>query len=662
MKQTENMDIIIPISLKDPKASIQRILMLHKKYGYTHFTLTALSKGWRATSYPPREHYIEVAEQFKSVKDALRDYHLTIGWFMTLSIKSGPSKDFTAIVRQDGTAHPFASCPLDPAFTKRLSEDVALFAKISKPDFIFIEDDFSISAASGCFCEKHLEEFAKREEKYYSREELVNIFSLSDDASLALQKRWNALKKDTLVSLAGALRQEVDKESPEIPMGCMQSGGCDKDGNSVFDIAKALAGPRHTPFIRPYGAFYCGVTTKEMPQKLYHPLHTKQHAPNHFICLQEADSYPHTRFYTAAKHMKSMMGAMLSYGFDGALFFLGQGLDDPYEDPAYIEMFAKEKGRFGALHAKVRDMKTKGVTLAYDPFYNYFDKASTDRMPLWLCCISRFGIPYTTTASDVAFWDMRQARHSDEKTVLEALSKGLFLDADAAKILCERGFGKYLGVEVADNTSADASLSFDLGAREIIEEKFVAADKGRQMPPAHAFCPAGSGKWYNVTVTNKNCEIVSGAYSSLDQLITPTMTRFKNELGGKVVVMNLTLDQNRSQALLNYRRQRLLQSLISWCSDRYVYAKEAPDIFLIANEATDPASDSIGMLTAINLNEDGLKNLSFHLPPHWKAAQAFKILTADGNWTDANVTETEDGITLHTDFDHCEPVYILATK
>lgn len=662
MTLNKKIDIIVPISLGDPESAVSGIIEQNEKYGFTRFALIALSKGWRGTGYPPREHYIEAAERFKYVKEKLCNYNFKIGWYMALSVKSGHSEDFEPIIKENGDVHPFASCPMDSLFKTRLTEDISLFAKIAKPAFIFVEDDFSLSAANGCFCKKHLDEFAKRTGRYYSREELLDIFSKNTEESLDLMKKWNKLKKDTLVELAKVLRFELDKHSPEIPVGCMQSGASDNDGNSAEAISKALAGPNHIPFSRLYGTFYCGVNTKEIPEALYHALYSKEHINGEFRFYQEADAYPHTRFYTAGKHMKTMMSTMFSYGFDGAIFFTRQGLDDANEDPVYSEMFAGERNRFNAVYNICKQTELKGIEINYDTFYNSIDKTTQTKSPLWLKCISRFGISYTSVDSDVAFWDLRQAKYFDDDTVLKYLSKGLFLDGDAAKILCQRGFGKYLGVDVGEDVASNTKLIFDLGAKEIIEDKFVPSGKGKLMPPAHAYAPPGNGKWLKLNITDNKCEIVSGAYTTFDKLITPTMTRFENELGGKIVVMSLTLDGNNSQALFNYRRQRLIQNLISRCSDKYVYATENPDIFLIMNEAKDTSDDFIGMLTVINLNEDDLGKLEFHLPSHWKNAEKFRILNANGEWKEALFEKTNDGVIIINNFDFCEPVYIMAVK
>ena len=135
-----------------------------------------------------------------------------------------------------------------------------------------IEDDFSLIASGGCFCEKHLGEFSNRIGHKYSREELINALSHYDNDSIELIRQWQTLKKDSLVFLAEKIREAVDKKCNHIPIGLMQSGGADNDGDCTEAVSRALAGKNHTPFVRLFGTFYCGFNTKKLPSTMYHSL------------------------------------------------------------------------------------------------------------------------------------------------------------------------------------------------------------------------------------------------------------------------------------------------------------------------------------------------------------------------------------------------------
>ena len=662
MKTLDTPDIIVPIAIElddpTPESTIADILEQNRNYGISRFALACPGGGWRSVGAPPAKRFEELAQFFKTVRDKLVPYGIECGWWDTLTVKSGPVEGGIRPIKIDGEEHGFASCPIDPVFIKKIAENMSLFAKIAKPAFIITEDDFSISAFAGCFCKYHLDGFAKRMGKYYSREELVEIFKLKNPEDINLTKQWREFIKEGLVNLAKAIRAEVDKENPEIPIGYMQAGSCDRDGDVTFDICRAFAGDRHTPFSRLCGAMYGGFDAKAVPHQLYHALYGRQHIEGDFIFYHESDTFPHTRFFTAGAHMRSMMSAVYSYGFDGSTFQTQQLLDYANEEPAYGKMFAKQRARFRTACNISKQCEIKGVQIDYDPFFNTLDR-NKESVPFWVKPISRFGIPHTTTESNVCFWDIHIARFADDETVLKKLSKTLFLDGAAAKALCERGFEKYIGVKVSESVTKNSRLVFDLGARETIKDGVAPNSKGRNMPSAHMLAPHGNGELLKLEVTNPDCRVLTEAYTFQKNLICPAMTVFENDLGGKVVVMGETIENNMSQSLYNYRRKKIFLELLHKYNDEFVTVTDAPDVYLIENEAKDESKSGFkGMLTLINLCEDELDFVQLHLPPKWKTAE-FKIMDKNGEWQNLDVTKTEDGIVIEKQLGYLMPMFVL---
>ena len=353
--------VLVPIRLDAPNESIEKIKWLHENFGFTCFCPDGLTKGYRAEGYPTREEYMEEAEKFAEVRAWTKQRGLSCGWFCNLTVKSGPG--FTPIVRRDGTAHPFANCPLDEDFFQTLASDMAAFASVARPDFIFVEDDFSLGAANGCFCERHLAEFAKRQGKRYEREELLSIFEKDTPEALSINRAFRALKKDTLTMLAKKIRAEMDRQCPEIPIGLMQSGAVDMDGDFTEAVAKALAGEAHTPFVRLYGTFYCGFESKLLPEVMHHPLYYAQHMSEDVLRYHESDTYPHTRFFTSGKQLGALLGAAYSYGFVGSICFAQQYFDKPWEEEAFGKLFLKERERLKALADVASKCRPVGVEI-----------------------------------------------------------------------------------------------------------------------------------------------------------------------------------------------------------------------------------------------------------------------------------------------------------
>ncbi len=657
-----NLDIIIPVSMEldnpTPQEVAKDVLEQYTRYGFKRFALTCPSGGWRSVGYPYDGYFAEYADFFCKVKQVLIPYGIECGWWITATLKSGTSLDFTTIVKADGSLSPFANCPLDEAFRKRFSSDVATFAKIAKPAFIITEDDLSTMATGGCYCENHLNEFAKRIGKYYSREEVVAILSNPTEENIVFTRTWRELLADGLIGLGKTIREALDIDSPEIPMGIMQPGYSHYEDFLTERMARAVAGPNHTPFVRFYGAFYGGFRTKALPTRLFNPLYCKQHIPAPFTFYHESDTYPHTCFFNAAAEMRAMMGIVYSYGYDGSTFQTQQLLDNPNEESAFGKMFSKERDRFNALHVIASKSQMRGVEICYDPFYNTYDDVTYSQTdPLWIQTLSYFGIPYTTLEAPIAFWDVRQAKYADHDTIMRYLAKGLFLDGDAAKVLCDRGYSKYLGCDVGEVFEL-GMIGWDLGARDRIRDGFAKDSKGRNMPSVHMMAPFGNGKLRTIKVNNPNCEILSDEYTFQNKYIAPTMTRFENELGGHIVVMGMTLDRNQSQALFNYRRQKLFSELLDWAGASIIRVKGQALIFPIENRPIEPDADFSALLTLVNLGADEQDSITLILPQDLKGK---KILALDisGKWVDVDVISTEEGIIINTTFKYVDPVYLL---
>lgn len=664
MIKNDELYTVVPISMDldwpTKESVIGEILERYENFGLKRFALTCPSGGFRSIGYPSKERYLAFAELFKEIKNELSVYkEIELSWWVTLTIKNGG--DFTRIIKSNGEEHQFASCPLDPAFIKRFSEDIAMFAAIAKPAFIITEDDYSILASDDCFCKHHLEEFSRRMGKTYTREEIKENLHARDEAGIAFTKKWRELRRDSLVNLAKAIRTELDKESPEIPIGYMQSGYALADGDVTEPIARAFSGDKHRPFVRFHGTGYGNFDPRKIPYLMYSPLFEKQRLADDFIFLHESDTFPHTRFFRSGKQMGALMSNIFSLGFDGSIFICNQILDDSGEEKTYAKMYKKEEKRFTTASKIAKQCEIRGVQLSMDSFYNTLVPYDGSNYPYWAYSVGRFGIPVSTKEEPVAFWDVNNGRYSDDETVKKYLSKTIFLDCLAANELCKRGYGKYLGVSVGEPVlDIHKRLRFDLGAREVIREPYSELSEGKNMPSTHMYSPDGMGFELDIKVTDVDCKVVSELVSYDKKVVIPAMTYFENELGGKVIVFGMSITSaNKSQALYNYRRQRLIQHFIATASDEYVIVKNEPDIVVVQNESkNEKEAGFTAMLTLTNLCDDDLADISLILPTKYRNKNYLKM-NLQGEFEPIELKITDDGITLCEEFSGLETKYIL---
>ena len=169
----------------------------------------------------------------------------------------------------------------------------------------------------------------------------------------------------------------------------------------------------------------------------------------------------------------------------------------------------------------------------------------------------------------------------------------------------------------------------------------------------------GPSKPFAIVPTDEKTEVLTEYYNFKHEYIDSAMTRFKNELGGTVIILNMPIEKNYSQALLNYRRQKLFRQLLTDACDEYVLVKDAPRIFTLMNEPKEEGCDFIGLLTLLNLSSDDCESISLHLPEKWMNYKEILSLDADGNWRPATFEKIDDGIKLNETTNFLKSSYLL---
>ncbi len=650
----KELNIIVPLRL-DPEEGaeivIARSKILFEKYGLKKFMYFCPSKGWRGKCYPPKEEFERCGRVFLEIKKELKPLGISCGWWIATTVKAGYREDFQMYVRPDGSEHPFMICPLGENYRKAFSESMLAFVKIGEPDFLFTEDDFQID--TGCFCEDHIKGFEEYAGKYYSRETIAN--ALKEKKDFELIDMWRNYSKSTIVGLAKAIRDALSEEYPHVPIGYMQTGAVDFEGDSTDELVRTLAGEGNTPMTRLFGCFYCGGDPAEMPKQLFHTLYSRQHLEDDIDFLHETDTYPHSKFFTSEKDVKAMFGMVFSWGFDGSIFHCTATAEKAFDaDAPYGEVFRAERDRLTEMANLTRDCEVTGVEVLYDPFCNTVFSEGDAYYPRWIKSVSQFGISYGSKKSPVAFIDDRFIRCADEERILEYLSKGLFVDGDGAKALCERGFGKYIGVEVGEDVFLAGKRMYDLGSQEYICESFGTGT----MPGANGWCPAGQGTLLELKITDEKCQPITEFKNFEGEVIAPAMTWFENSLGGKIVVMGMTLRGNNSHSLFHGTRQSLIQGLISKISDDVVYVKDEAKVMVIANKPKENA-DFSGILTLLNTGADTVCDAKVYVPEGFAKFACVSFLDIDGKWKNADFEKDGNDITIKMPLKFQEPVYLM---
>lgn len=630
-------------------------------YGLRRFLLTAPMDEIRLTGFPSPEVYRKIGELVRYVKQELAADNIEIGWWCAPSLRSGKGP-FQYITDLNGSISETSPCPLDKQFSETFASNVATVVRIGRPQIIQFEDDYELSwhpptINFGCFCPLHLAEFAQRQNRNYSREELLEIFRRVNPESIRLRRAWAEMSRDTLSGFASLIREKIDRVAPETRISLCQSGSADFDGDFTEAVTRAFAG-KTRPAVRLYGSSYSSDDASTLPLSIFHALYSRQHLPSDFEFFHESDSYPHNRFFMSAAKLKCLMTSAFAYGLDDSLFYATQYLDNPTEEKGYLEMFRTEAPRFSALKQAVEKTEVSGCEIVYRPFAHTAVRYSGSRpeKPLnaWINVTGRSGIPHTSANGSIKLIAGNVTETMDDAEIRKILSGSVFLDGLAAHCLCQRGFGKWIGAEVSPGKGANFCYE------GICDPKTHSNIEGELMYNL-IFAPAGSeGGSFYVLKPLSGAERITEFLDSEEKPVIPGMIRFINKLGGRVAITAFDLNGNRSSTVLNYKKKELLRQTIEWLDQKPlpVFVKNLPNIFCIFNRSQ---SGNEAVITITSLSSDPADSFLLDLSPEWLNS-AIKLLSENGEWKPMEVEFKDGSVKVNAELAILAPVVLKLTR
>lgn len=624
---------------------IKDMIRVRREYGIRRFLITGVGIGVRITGYPGDEAYRRLGEIIRDAKEKTGDCDIEIGWWCAPTLKVGNSP-YQHLVDISGIESPISSCPLDDRFAGDLARRVALVAEIARPYMIQFEDDYQLSNHPGfklgCFCPLHLEEFARRAGREYTRGELEEIFAADPMREPELRRRFGLLARDTMTGLAAKIRAAVDEVAPETRMCLCEPGGADIDGGLSEPVARAFAGPDTRPAIRIFGAQYSSSdSASQIPSVMGHAMYSAEHLPEDFEVYHETDTYPHTRYYASAAFARGMLYGAAAIGCDDTLLYATQYLDDPLEDAGYFEMYRANAKKLNAFKEAVQGCELDGWQIVYKPDGSWFlplkDRGAPSANLAGLAgLLGRMGIPYTTRERGVKLLAGSAAAAMSDAELLGILGSAVLLDATAAMTAAERGFGALLGVEVE---KLDALA---------ISEEYILPAAGVEHPAGRkiynmAFAPAGGEGARYAKLISQGAEVLTEYRDPAGRAVQPGLTRFVNREGGRVAVMGCCLMQNNSSNIFSYRKKEVLRSLYRWLNGGTplpAAALDAPNTWLLFNRKPGQA-----VIMLNNLTSDPLRKTEIALAPEWLSG-GIRELGPDGAWRELEASQRESSVIL----------------
>ncbi len=466
--------------------------------------------------------------------------------------------DWGCYVDEFGEESMGCACMIDERFRLLAGEKLRLWAE-TKPDAIWIDDDFRVhnhrtevhkvwkgekgseERDFGCFCENHINAFNQKYHLNLDRESIRNAL-LKEEDSGEIGKKWREFIGECYADTAAWVEKTIHSASPDTRVALM-TGWADVhavEGRNWDTMLSALSRP-HDPLLRPTYGPYSEVNPRTFISSYFYSEQLRetliaQYGKNVDYCPE----IENTRFTVYSKSIAATSYQMMLSAFQGfggvtlSIFDLeGCVLS---EEPEFAELLAGRK-KFCDDVTQLLDESylRSGVALltAPDRFVSLTRETEAKRISDLVqvrkmdSLLATTGVPFVYSTPDKlekhsAFvLDANAVKQLKDEELLICLSKGIFADAGAAREICHRGFGKFLGISVG-------------------EKNFYVAASERLLSMKHedgseVYIPSriSGGNWREITL--------SGAEAH-SMLVCPDgsehvgLTYFENELGGRICI------------------------------------------------------------------------------------------------------------------------------
>lgn len=595
---------------------------------------------------------------FQRIVPILRQAGLAVHlnpWSTTLHCSRGrrlrAGQPFECMVSPMGKqAHAVASFAC-PCWRKYL---VSLYGRMAAIGFdtLWLEDDWRYHNHGdldwgGDFSEAMLKRFARKIGHRVTRAEVVRKV-LQPGRPHPWRKQWLALWRECQETCAGEIRNAVAKANPRARLGIMSSGMDvhSAEGRDWHGLFRAMA-INGRAVHRPNFASYAETTEVLAHLHGYAALDIqKRMRPSWVEAHPEIENFPFGRFGKSDTTTYFQMALAKIMGSEGLLLDLhpmtGNGVA---EELGVGAMLDKSFPALAWLARQFpRSLESRGVgvpfkakaaeTIRLAAGANYNQLASVSETPGYL--LGRSGIAFQMAVSpDVnVLWGPKAWAFTDDE-MISMLGHGLWLDAEAAEIIVQRGFGKYLGMRMQRWLERDSALynvervvSAACGVRIGFNASCNSCKRVLVLEPA-----AGAERWTDVM----DC---------MNKTVGAGLTVFRNVLGGRVAVSAFQMQREWQKGEwiwnLNFQRQILVQHLIRRLAQRSspVMTSGAPHMFpidlrcgserkvVVANLCIDPSHVTVSIPGAQRVNAcTVIRPLGKPQPVRWQGKRTRGVLT-----------------------------------
>ena len=311
---------------------------------------------------------------------------------------------------------------------------------------------------------------------------------------------------------------------------------------------------------------------------------------------------------------------------------------------AYRKVLSKYNGFYETLAGIVPELSFNGLKIHVKstPEYNFKQKNFFTGNGWSSSVFERLGLPmyFSNEAGGILCLEGNDDKKFTDSQMLEAFKGNMFLASDTAENLIERGFLKYIGVEVKEwnglTPTGELLLVNNKTTRMQMHYKELKPVSDTVKAYSYAFNAVGGGE---------------------RTILFPAVTMYENELGGKVFVFCGTplckFNILEAFSFLTYSRKLQLIEILKETDNLKAYYIDDEEVYFKTAEMKD------GTLFAsiINLSFDKADEVRIYVG---KKAEKIEMLMPDGTRKDVSFKENGENIyTLNASLEVLTPLILF---
>ena len=538
-------------------------------------------------------------------------------------------------------------CPYDDDFCEHFRQVMKTLASCH-PDTIMVDDDFRLiyREGKGCACQLHMDRFNQLSGEHMTREELVACMVEDTQRSRELSAIYVETQKEALLKAARAMREGIDSVDPSLPATFCS---CGNNMEFAAEIAEILAGKNNPVVVRiNNGNYLCG--SGRGFSKVY------QRAAQQICKLQgkvdrllaETDTCPQNRYSTSARSLHAHFTGTILEGAKGAKHWITRlSSYEPVSGRQYRKTLAQYAEFYNVLAGMADKLCWRGcrITVTDQAEYDYSQVKvpgfGIETFDTWsINVLERLGFPmyFSKEIGGAAFLEGTAHRLYSDEELTKLLAGTVVLSADCAKHLIDRGFGQYLGVDVKEWEGEMPRCEY-------------LADGGVSGVPGHV---------KRLVPQSSQVNVDSMLQRSQDDAhftpVSPGVTVFENELGGRVIVFcgspDVVYTLGPAFAFLNETRKKQMAALLKQTGNLPVYYPEDNEVYLRAADMPDGGL----FVEVLDLGIDPLEEIPLVCE---KEVNRVERLAADGSRRSCGFRKEKDQIFVDVRAEMLDPVILF---